>query len=418
METTLAAVPTIATSRRRRKSWQRGSIYKRGAGYAIVYRKPDGDQKWESGFATKGKAKVRLDEVMGQIQNKKFLDPADMLFKNWCDQWLETKKGKCKPSTWGSYYSCVHRWIVPEFGAWYVQDITRKSVVEFFNKLSREKSRYGGRPLSRQFIKNVHTVLHELFDDAIESELAGTNPAHKIKLEGGKDPLKRAFPETGAVVKTFAKLPVVYQTLVLTDAITGLRRGELLGLRWQDVDFVRGVLQVRYQLQRVKKSLLTENLFQNVERIGNTGLALVTPKSKSSVRDIEMTPNLVKLLREHRKAGAAEDSFVFQDEFGNPLDPKAVYKPLYAAQAEAKVPRFSPHGLRHLYCSLLEKSGASLKHRQERMGHSSAQTTDIYTHNLSTEGRKYAGLVEAAFPVVSQLLADAPFVGAETEVVQ
>ena len=118
-----------------------------------------------------------------------------------------------------------------------------------------------------------------------------------------------------------------------------------------------------------------------------------------------MPPYLVTLLGQHKKQNAG--AFVFHAEFGSPLDPKAVYKPLYAAEDDAKVPRFSPHGLHHLYCSVLQESGASVKHAQQRMGHASATTTmNIYTRSVTDEGRKYAEKVEAAFPFVSQLLAD------------
>jgi integrase len=92
------------------------------------------------------------------------------------------------------------------------------------------------------------------------------------------------------------------------------------GLRWQDVELDVGVLRVRKQVQRVKKSLLNANAFQNVERIGSTGLALVALKSKRSVRSIEMPPYLVTLLGQHKNQNAG--AFVFHDEFGNPLDPK------------------------------------------------------------------------------------------------
>jgi integrase len=254
-------------------------------------------------------------------------------------------------------------------------------------------------------MKNVHTILHKIFDDAIDRNFAVNNPAHKVKIEGGRDSVERVMPDPSDVEKTFANLDTAFQVLLLTYAFTGLRRGELLGLRWQDVELDVGVLRVRKQVQRVKRSLLNANAFQNVERIGSTGLALVTLKSKRSVRSIEMPPYLVTLLGQHKNQNAG--AFVFHDEFGNPLDPKAVYKPLYVAEDEAQVPRFSPHGLRYLYCSVLQESGASVKHAQQRMGHASATTTmNIYTRSVTDEGRKYAEKVEAAFPFVSQLLAD------------
>ena len=97
-----------------------------------------------------------------------------------------------------------------------------------------------------------------------------------------------------------------------------------------------------------------------------------------------------------------------------PLDPDGLYDVLHQAQAAAGVRGFGMHALRHLYCSLLQDSGASLKHAQERMGHASPLTTLlIYTHVVSEEGRKYAEKVEAAFPFVSGLLVEATREGAQ-----
>ena len=92
-------------------------------------------------------------------------------------------------------------------------------------------------------------------------------------------------------------------------------------------------------------------------------------------------------------------SFVFQDELGRPLDPDALGDVLHAAQDKAGVERFGLHGLRHLYCSLLQTSGATIKHAQERLGHASPTTTlNVYTHTVNDEGRKFAEKVKAAFP--------------------
>jgi integrase len=141
-----------------------------------------------------------------------------------------------------------------------------------------------------------------------------------------------------------------------------------------------------------------------VERIGSTGLALVNPKSKKSRRVVEIPPKLTVLLKELRRKQDG-GRFVFQDELGRPLDPDGLYDVLHEAQSAAGVRRFGLHALRHLYCSLLQESGASVKHAQMKMGHASPLTTlNVYTHTVTDEGRKYAERVEAAFPFASGLL--------------
>lgn len=122
-----------------------------------------------------------------------------------------------------------------------------------------------------------------------------------------------------------------------------------------------------------------------------------------------MPSKLAGILTELRKRQVEESiPFVFQNKIGGPLDPDSLYDVLNAAQDAAEVRRFGLHGLRHLYCSLLQESGASLKFAQERLGHAnSATTANIYTHVVSDHGHQFAESVEAAFPFasVSNLLA-------------
>ncbi len=216
------------------------------------------------------------------------------------------------------------------------------------------------------------------------------------------------MPTTEEVVKTFAQLPPTYQALLATGAVTGFRRAELLGLYWDDVDWLNGSLRIRRTLQRIPKKLLAGGGFRKVERIGETGLAMVTPKSRKARRSVEMPPKIAALLtalRDREKGSASP--FVFQNEIGAPLDPDGVYDVLHGAQDRAGARRFGLHGLRHLYCSLLVANNADVKFAQERLGHASALTTlNIYTHAMTERGHEYAAAVEAAFPFVSNLLAE------------
>jgi integrase len=215
-------------------------------------------------------------------------------------------------------------------------------------------------------------------------------------------------------------IPEMYQVLLATGAVTGLRRAELLGLKWENVDLVNGSLRVERTLQRVKKSLLSEGRFHSVEQVASSGLALVTPKSKKARRMVEVPPRMIEMLKALRAIQRdSEDSFVFQDSIGRPLDPDAIYDVLKTAQASAKVKEFGLHGLRHLYSSLLGETGAPVKHAQQRLGHASATTTlEIYTHSLTKDGQKYAKRVEDAFPFVSNLLADGEDSGKEEKSIQ
>jgi integrase len=408
--------------RRTRRRGQGGSIFRRGLNWTVVYRTPDGKQKWEGGFRTKEEAQKQLGAVLGTIRENRYVEPTDIRFKDFCNDWMKKSKAILKPKTWASYQSALNRWIAPNsderrnelakkripiLGDWFICDINRSAVKSFVDQL------LGMPDLSRKFVKNVVILLHRLFEEAIDREYVSANPARKLRLpmtdsQDFADSHDVVVPTPEEVVNTFAKLPPTYQALLATSAITGARRGELLGLKWEDIDWLNSLIQIRRTLQRLPKALLEGSGFRGVDRLGDTGLALVSPKSRRARRTIEMPPKLSGLLKMMRAGQKYDDtSFVFQTEIGQPLDPDGVYDVIHSAQDEAAARRFGLHGLRHLYSSLLVASGADVKFAQERLGHASAVTTlNIYTHAMTEHGREYAAAVEAAFPFVSNLLAE------------
>ena len=394
------SVPVEQKPRRRlKRRGQRGSILRRpgASSYTIIYRAPDGKQKWESGFVTKEDAQERLDIVLGSIRKNTYVEVKKILFEEFSADWMSKAKAMVKPKTWASYQSALKNWITPKFGQWSVCDINRASAKAFKDELLANKD------LSRKFIKNVLTFLHRLLEEAVDREYIAANPARKLQRDLGEEDSENLgviVPTPEEVVKTFAALPPTYQVLLATAAVTGFRRAELLGLYWEDVDWLNGAIRVRRALQRIPKKLLAGGEFRNVERVGNTGLALVTPKSKKARRSVEMPEKIAKLLatlRDREKESGSQ--FVFQTEIGAPLDPDGVYDVLHAAQDKAESRRFGLHGLRHLYSSLLIANKADVKFAQARLGHASAATTlNIYSHAITDRGREYAAAVEAAFP--------------------
>ena len=418
-EAKVLEVPQGEKRRRTRRRGQAGSVMKRGSAWTIIYR-VNGKQKWEGGFRTKDEAQTRLGTVLKSIRDNRYVEPKDISFGDFCQDWMSKSKGILKPKTWFSYQSALNNWILPNFKDWLVGEINRSAVKDFVDRL------IVNRELSRKFIKNVVILLHRLFEEAMERELIAANPAHHIRLprpEG--DSVNEAtngdvvVPTTSEVALTFAELPPTYQALLATSSITGLRRAELLGLQWSDIDWINLTISVRRTLQRIKKSFLDDAAFRGVERIGNTGLAIVAPKSMKARRLLEMPPKLAMLLTALRAQRVeTECPFVFQNDLGGPLDPDAIYDVLHTAQNKAGVRRFGLHGLRHLFASLLVASGADVKFAQDRLGHASASTTlDIYSHAITKRGREFAAKVEEAFPFVSLSLAKTSPVVPQSELV-
>lgn len=343
--------------------------------------------------------------MLGSIRKNTYVEAKKILFEEFCKDWMSKAKATLKPRTWASYQSALNNWITPKFGQWPICDINRASVKGFKDELLADKE------LSRKFVKNVLILLHRLFEEAIDREYIAANPARKLPHDLPKDDSENLgviVPTPEEVVKTFAELPATHQVLLATAAVTGFRRAELLGLSWDDVDWLNGAIRVRRTLQRIPKKLLAGGEFRNVERIGDSCLALVTPKSKKARRTVEMPEKIAKLLaslRDREKESGSQ--FVFQTEIGAPVDPDSVYDVLHAAQKKAGARPFGLHGLRHLYSSLLVANKADVKFAQDRLGHASAATTlNIYSHAITDRGREYAAAVEAAFPFKGALLAE------------
>lgn len=398
-EQRLEPVLIRSKTRSKRRRGQRGSIFRRGGSWTIVYRLRDGRQKWEGGYTTKEEAQDRLDEALGAIRANRYLERTQKLFHEFVDDWMQSAKIFLKPRTWITYRSALKNWITPALGDIPLSEIRKADIVSFLYGLLRNKE------LSRKFVKNLHILIHRLFEAAIERELVAANPAHKIRLPeaspafGAPDSLERIIPTPEEVGRTLSKLSPNYQALLVTSAVTGMRRAELLGLQWPDIDWGRGLIHIRRSLQRVPKHCLTSNGFREIQRIGETGLVILPPKSRKAVRFVEMPPKLAKILKQLRAVQVdSEMPFVFRNEIGGPMDPDALSEVFHGGQDRAQVRRFGLHGLRHLYCSLLQESGAPLKFAQERLGHASPSTTlNVYTHVVSDHGRELAGKVEAAF---------------------
>jgi|SRR5580700_8758050 hypothetical protein len=161
----------LGPRRRARRRGQAGSIFRRGLNWTVVYRTPDGRQKWEGGFHTKEEAQKQLGTILGNIRENRYVEPKDIPFREFCDIWMKKSKSILKPKTWASYQSALNRWIVPNsderrrelarervtiLGDWPICDISRSAVKSFVDQLL-------GRPeLSRKFVKNVVILLHRL----------------------------------------------------------------------------------------------------------------------------------------------------------------------------------------------------------------------------------------------------------------
>jgi integrase len=378
-------------SKRRRVRSQRGSIVRRGRSWIAVFRTKEGKQKWQT-FHSKAEATNCLNDALKLVRDGKYTDAEPELFSVYVKRWLALRAVSIKPNTHRVYATMLKKYLVPEFGEQEMRDITREQVRDFVERLLK-----AGK-LSGRSIRTMLIQLHDVFDHAIEDKRAQNNPAHRLKINLPDDAKARYVPPPEDVSATFAELnanPNAQVFLALT-ALTGLRKGEALGLWWTDINFLENTIKVERTLTRANHA--TSGAFRNISWHYSKTLAVVPPKTKTSKRPVNMPAQLADLLRQLQTLRRTDSPFVFvRNDDGGPLDPEMLDDVLHAAQDRADVRHFGFHGLRHLFASRLQDAGASPAHTRDSLGHSSITMTDNYTHAVGN-GRAFSDAVARVFP--------------------
>jgi len=351
-----------------------GAIRKRGKQYAIQYYDAAGRRRWETIGPNLHEARQVLAERMWERRNGKFrLNRQPITMKEFAAKWdedyvtVQIRLGRMKESSAESCRSRSRLHIVPFFGQMRLDEITLPHVREFMKALLAKE-------LSPKTVLNAMVVLKEMFKHAVQWGYLDVNPAQYAERPRSEDQEMQILtpPEIRRLLDA-ADEPV--RTLLLCAVLTGMRRGELLGLRWEDVES-RATLFVRRALWRGK---------------------FVTPKSRRSRRTIDLAPTLRAALA--KVPSRFQAGLVFCSPDGEPINPDTFAQRDWArALRRAELRRIRFHDLRHTYASLLIAQGAHPKYIQTQLGHASIQTTlDRYGHLMpdahAAEARKLDRLV-------------------------
>jgi integrase len=237
-------------------------------------------------------------------------------------------------------------------------------------------------------VRNIHATLHKALKQAIRWRLVPRNVTEATTAPRfTKKEMQPLTPDHARTLLDVARGDR-FEALYVLAITTGLRRGELLGLRWQDVDLKRGYLQVRQQLIRTKK-----------------GLSFTTPKGSKS-RSVKLTQRAVETLKSHRKrqledklrlVGLWQDAgLVFTTRKGTPFHPDSLTKRSFEPlMKRAGLPQIRFHDLRHTFATLLLAKGTHPKVVQEMLGHANiSQTIDTYSHVLPDMQSEAAAAME------------------------
>jgi integrase len=288
-----------------------------------------------------------------------------------------------KPSTLESVEGHLHAHIKPLLGDLQVSGVEERDIVRLVDQLVR-----AGR--APKTIRNVLGTMHSLMDLALRDGLIAHNPCRFAEVpREDRDPEIR-FLTPGEVERVLAAAPgpesaqtertwwPVLRLLILTAAMTGMRKGELRALRWSDLDW--GALKLRVRRSYVR---------------GQFG----TPKTRRSVRAIPLASRLVEELEQHHRTtvwNADSDLVLAHPHTGRPLDHARLLQHFKAALVRANVRPVRLHDLRHTFATQVAASGqVSLRTLQEWMGHCDAKTTQIYADYMP--GEREAELIDLAF---------------------
>ncbi len=329
-----------------------------------------------------GRTQAEVKEKLAKaIEESKGLDVAksgQYTVGQWMDVWFENyAKIKVRPSSHATYKGYIANHIKPNIGNVPLEKLTTLQVQSLYKKLlsggrvERKESKKKPKGLSVKTVRNIHQVLSSAMDFAKSQKLIAVNPTEGCalpKLEHRE--MKTLTADQLEAFLQEAKRSGVYEMYYL-ELATGLRRGELLGLKWEDVDLKSGTIRVRRQVARINGEVVEAPL-----------------KTKNSYRTLSIGADTVGILRERKRK--ADSDYVFPSPIGGPISPDSVLNMLHRVLKRAGLPKVRFHDLRHTFATLALQNGVDVKTVSGMLGHYSAGfTLDTYAH-VTTQAQREA----------------------------
>ena len=333
---------------------------------------------------TKREAQAELNRLLNRKNEGTYVDPTKMTVAEYLEHWLTVDiDRRLSAKTAARHRGIVQHQLIPRLGGVLMRKLAAVNIEACEAELQRKgnvKGRKRGKSLTAQTVLHVHRTLSQALAHAVKTGVLFRNPAEQVKppRPQSREIVILTKPEIATLLHA-AEMSWIY-LLVLVGVTTGMRRGELLGLRWPDINLDSGRLTVN----------------QSLERLGGK-TTFKSPKTKGSRRTITLPDLTVEALEKHRTAQAEErlrlglgkPNLVFSHGDGSPMDPDSVTKAFDRLINGAGVRRITFHGLRHTHISHQLMDGVHVKIVSERAGHTSVSTTlSVYAAfipNMQTE---------------------------------
>jgi len=366
----------------------RGSCPKCGGGLKETEERR---RETKAGFATQKQCQAAMNKLLVAVEQHAYAAPTKASVREYLTkEWLPAVKATIRPSTYNSYVQHVECHIAPHIGSVKLAKLSGSQVNALYAELAETGKKDGKTGLSPMTIHHVHSCLHKACKDAVRwghisrNPLDAADPPRK-KGDGTREMRTWTKEQLKAFLESVAdeRLSPLWHTI----AMTGMRRGEAIGLRWSDVDLENGRLSVRRALIPINREVVVSE-----------------PKTIKGRRVIALDPGTVEVLKgqasrqldEQKKWDEAwvETGLVFTLENGAALDPESVSRYWRQAVKKAMLPTIRLHDLRHTHATLALQAGVHPKVVSERLGHATVSITlDTYSHAIPAMQEEAAALI-------------------------
>ena len=357
----------------------------RWEGRIVVGHKENGDPIFRYVYGTTQKALLeKLHQSIESYRDVELTEDSRLTLGQWLDRWLtEYKADTLRPGTLADYRRYIDCYIKPQLGHKQVFLITSQDIQRMYSHLKKsgrthEHPEYG-RQLSDASVHHIHTMLHGALKDAVQAHVIPQNPA-----DGATAPKTNYKPKqilTDQELDVFMKAvqaDEVWRDFFYTELTTGLRKGEICGLMWQDFDAACGTLKVCRTL--------------HYQRTGEYSLG--ETKTGQGMRTIVLPQSTADVLRRRKENAITQWIFPNPIKPELPMSPSAAYHHMKTLLKRAGLPSIRFHDLRHIFATHALTSGVDAKTLSGILGHTNASfTLDTYTHVTSNMQKTASGIV-------------------------
>lgn len=344
--------------------------------------------------STRSEVRDRLNTILSEISTDIIVNDEKVTLKEWIILWLENyKKLSLKRSSMDHYYRYFNYHIKESnLANISIKKLTALQIQQYLNEKYKNGRVDGKGGLSSGSVKHIYNIINGALDQAVKNQMIKINPCLAVTLPSPNK--KEALYFTPEQAKEFLNLVKddKYYPLYCLELETGLRLGEIIALRWENVDLKTGRIDVNLNASIVSKE-------QQKEGDTKTEIILQTPKTKKSIRTLYIDEDMIFLLKKLKKQQKEYSlqfsdvykfsGFVFTNDEGNIIHPRSIQDHFKRVIKRGNFPNLHFHSLRHTVASIMLYNGEEVKIIQEILGHSDVQTTlDIYAHVMEDKKKE------------------------------